>query len=255
MLIKRLIMAILAAALVAAAGPQTPGSAQIPPRPAMFYFLNGINGLDVGATLMQNPMDISIDGVGCVKAGLQFRAYSGAYQLPEGVYTLNFSPAAADPCTNPAAFSKAVSLVSGRNYVIISALRANGLPTVRSYRYNLSHTTNDNGMARFTLVHAAKIGTVNTYLVARRVRLPMVYRLLSPGSGSTFQSRAVGYNLTYKLRGSNQPLFQRVVLNTSKFHHYFIALVGSPENGFYTASFSVNTYPFNPVIIDPYRWP
>lgn len=252
MLIKRLLIAVLIAALMAAAIPPAAAPAQAP---ALFYLLNGINGLDIGGVVMQNPMDISIDGVGCVKKSLQFRGYAGPYALPQGVYTVNFAPAAADPCTNPPAFSRALTLTGGKNFVIMSALRANGLPIVRSYPYNVSHKTSDNGMSRFTLAHGAKTGTVSASLIARKVRLPAVYRTLTPGIGYTFQSRAGGYNLTYTPKGSTRPLFQRVVLNTAKFHHYFIALVGSPTNGFYTASFSVNTYPYNPIIIDPSRWP
>lgn len=250
---KTWLYAVLIVALLLAAVPTSPATAQAP---AILYLMHGISGLDLGEVMMQHPVDISIAGLGCIKSNLMFRGYAGPFVVGPGTYTLSIAPAnTAAPCSNAAELTQNLFVETGKPYVILWHLTAAGAPTVSQYAYDLSHKTKDNGKARFSIVNGAFAPSVDFYLRGRKGRAKGAFPDIVNAEKVTFQMKAGKYHFQFHPRGSATPIYGPINLHPVKFHHYFIALVGSPTNGFYTASLSINTYPLNLNPYNPNPWP
>lgn len=253
MLAKRLFIALIILAVATAALPTVPAQAQ---SPVLVYFMHGISGLDVGQPLMQNPVDVSIPGLGCVATNVMFRGYAGPFVLAGPDYTVSVSPAnLAAPCTNPATLTSSWVAVPGESRVVLSQLDAAGAPTLTTFVYDLSHQTKDNGKSRFTFVNGTATAGVTLMMKGNKGRAKVSIRNIINAQPYTFQMKSSKYKVQFNYDSVKKPFFGPITMKTTKFHHYFIALVGSAANGYFTASFSVNTYPFNPIPYNPYPWP
>lgn len=214
--------------------------------PALIYVVHGINGLDMGQPLMQYPLDVSISGVGCVLSNFMFMRSAGPISVEPGNYTINFSPASATPCSNPAILTRTFFVEYDKVYTVVAHLDAGGAPTASQFWFDVSHTTSDNGKSRFTIVNAAWGPTVDAYAKLKKKPTSVKLSGLTNGGGITFQGKAGNLKLWFTPTGSSSRLYGPMDMKTAKFHHYFIALVGSATNGYYSASFSVNTYHYRP---------
>jgi hypothetical protein len=237
-LITFLILALLASAIV----PQKASAAG----PTAIYIVHGINGVDMGQTAMEYDVDVWISGVGCVRSRLQFLGVIGPFNLASGNYTIAFSPAnLALPCSNAPLVSGVFFFDNLRFYTVIMHLNTLGAPVISSYVHDVYHTTNNNGKARITVVHAANAGPVDVYLKPNAKPTVRIAHYLSNGNSSMIKAFAKKMKLWMTWPDSTAVIYGPMYLQTAKFYHYFIYLVGSTTNGLYTTSFSVYTR-YNP---------
>ena len=214
--------------------------------PTAIYIVHGINGVDKGQPAMEYDVDVWISGVGCVRSRLQFLGVIGPFNLAPGNYTIAFSPAnLALPCSNAPLISGVFFFDNLRFYTVIMHLNTLGAPVITPYVHDVYHTTNNNGKARITVVHAANAGPVDVYLKPSAKPTVRIAHYLSNGYASMVKTFAGKMKLWMTGPDSTAVIYGPMYLQTAKFHHYFVYLVGSTTHGLYTTSFSVYTR-YNP---------
>lgn len=214
--------------------------------PTVIYIVHGINGVDMGQPSMEYYVDVSISGLGCVRSQFQFLGVIGPFNLVPGNYTIAFSPAnLALPCSNAPVASRVLFFDNLKFYTVIMHLDTLGTPIVSQYVHDVFHTTNNNGKARLTVIHAANASPVDVYLKPNAKPTIRIAHYLSNGTSTMIKIFAGKMKLWVTAPDSTTSIYGPMYLKTAKFYHYFIYIVGSSTNGLYTTSFSVYTR-YNP---------
>jgi hypothetical protein len=239
-----LVLAVLFSGLV-------PGGAKAGPT-ALVWFVHGISGLDVGQTTMQYPVDVWVEGVGCVLKNFMFMNTAGPFALPSGNFNVLYSPAnIANPCSQAAVLSAPLYLIDNGAYTVIAHLSEGGGATVSTTRNIVTRTTNQNGKSRFTFVNAAASGPIDVFARPHLRQSILVANDLANGQSVIFSAKAGKWKYWFTDASSTYVLHGPMLLQTRTANAYFFFLVGSAANGYYTASYSVNTRLIMP---SPINW-
>ncbi len=237
---KVLFMVMLIAIVLISAGTPLPASAG---GAARIWLVHGIHGQDVGQAAVQYPLDVWIDGAGCVSRNLVFMGVKGPIAVPPGTLTIKYSPASkASPCSQPAVFTGSISVEGGGAYSVVTYLNGAGAQTVSTYPMDLSRSTRNNGKARYTFVHAAYSGAVDVFKRQKgTTKNVLAVNDLYNGQAASYMDRSGQWKYWFNAADSGAVLHGPMVLNTKTHYAYFIFLVGSANHGHFTASFSVST--------------
>jgi hypothetical protein len=195
--------------------------------PATVTVIHGIEGSDLGLD-PHLPVDVSVEGVGCVLTGFTFGQISPRLELPAGSYDIEVRLSDGE-CTGDVAIRKeGVPFGAGENATVIAHLDADGSPDASKFTNDVSP-----GHGRLALHHTAAAGAVD--IAVYKVWWWFFKKVLSLAGVTNGQSASEDVDPgTYYARirpsGSNKKLFfDRVPVprNTA----VFVYAVGTPSNG------------------------
>ncbi len=210
------------------------------------WLVHGVNGLDMGSAAMQYPVDIAVDELGCVAPRMMFMRATGGWALSAGWHTVTISPANASPCSQAPIATANLYFDPGVPFTVVFYLNSAGAPTISNLPMDLTHKTSYNGKSRFTVMNAAYSAPVDLFIRLKngnRTQTVKIANDLGSGQSLTYMGRSGSWKWWFTDAASANNILAPVLWKTRTHYAYFIFLVGSPANGYYTASFSINTKP------------
>ncbi len=235
---------MIALILAVLAGGVFPGGAQAAPDgpTALIWLVHGVNGLDMGNTVSQYPLDIWVEGVGCIVKNTMFMNVAGPYRLPSGNFRVRYSVAnLANPCSTTPLLETNLYLIDNGAYNIVAHLGAGGGLALSSFRVNLTRTTNNNGKARFNIANTTSLAAIDVFARPYLRKADVIANDLGNGQMLSFLGKSGKWKVWFTDASGVTTLNGPMLLQTRSSYAYFIFLVGSATNGFYTISFSANT--------------
>ena len=125
---------------------------------ALVTVIHGIFGGDLGAE-PPLPVDVHVEGLGCVLRDFRFGDVSPRLDVPEGSYDIEVRLSDGD-CGGPVAVSAPdVPFAAGENATVIAHLDANGAPTASKFTNDVSQSPE--GQGRASLAHTAAAPAVD----------------------------------------------------------------------------------------------
>jgi hypothetical protein len=237
-------VAVMLAIIISSIGPIQAKAA--PDGTALIWLVHGVNGRDKSSDFMQYPVDISIDAVGCVRSNMMFMGTSGPIAIPSGPHTISVSPANPSPCSQAAFAGVPFNFEAGQAYSVVFHLDSAGNRVVSVILMDLTHNTSYNGKSRFTVMNAAYSPPVDLFIRLKKTNRTQTTKIANDMYKTqyiVYMGRSGSWKWWFTDASGANYILAPVLWNTQTHYAYFVFLVGSAANGYYTASFSVKTNP------------